>query len=178
MGLRDTLKAKVKAAVFGARPTPSSPPPAPPPETMRIVAPATPSATPTIAGAQTVVGSEFRSVGPTGAVGEGKAGIFAHSGRVVAVFRHDGALYAMDNACAHEDGPIGEGAITGKKVACPYHDWQYDFTTGACLTDPERPRATFEVREAEGLVWLGPQKTAGSDARGGDHDDGLEVIRR
>ncbi|MSQ02175.1 MAG: Rieske (2Fe-2S) protein [Myxococcales bacterium] len=175
MGLRDALRARVKAAVFGERPTP---PPPPQVGTTRIVAPATPSATPTVAGAQTIVGTEFRSVGPSSAVQVGKAGMFAHAGKVVAVFRHDGRLHAMDNACAHEDGPIGEGAIDGTCVACPYHNWQYDFTTGACLTDPERPRATFEVVEHEGLVWLGPQKTPGSDARGGDHDDGMEVIRR
>ncbi len=175
MGLRDALKAKVKAAVFGARP-PS--PPAPSPGTAPVVAPAIPSTTPTVAGAQKNVGTEFHSVGPSATVQNGKAGMFTHAGKVVAVFRHDGQLFAMDNACAHEDGPIGEGAITGCQVACPYHDWQYDFTTGACLTEPDRPRATFEVREHEGLVWLGPQKTAGSDARGGDHDDGLEVIRR
>ncbi len=94
------------------------------------------------------------------------------------MFRKGGKLYALDNACAHEDGPIGEGAIDGCTVRCPYHDWQYDFTTGACLTDPERQRATFAVKDADGGIWLGPQLTAGSESRGGEHDDGMEVIRK
>jgi len=103
--------------------------------------------------------------------------MFSLDGQVVAVFRHQGRLYAMENACAHEDGPIGEGEVRGTCVVCPYHDWQYDFTTGACITDPERPRATWSVREEGGQVWLGPQLSAGSDSRGGEHDDGMEVIR-
>jgi nitrite reductase/ring-hydroxylating ferredoxin subunit len=129
-------------------------------------APAAPSAEPT----------PLVAVAPASAVREGKAGTYAHAGYNVAVFRHGGRLYAIDNACAHEDGPIGEGEIDGTCVRCPYHDWQYDFTTGACLTDPERARATFRVEERDGQVWLGAQLTAGSDQRGGDHDDGLEVI--
>ena len=120
--------------------------------------------------------SALRAVAAAAAVREGKAGTYAHAGYNVAVFRHAGRLYAIDNACAHEDGPIGEGDIEGNCVRCPYHDWQYDFTTGACITDPDRARATFEVVEREGQIWLGTQLTAGSDARGGEHDDGLEVI--
>lgn len=121
---------------------------------------------------------EFHKVAASEGVREGKPGIYVHAGMNVAVFRYAGALFAMDNACAHEDGPIGEGAVDGNCVRCPYHDWQYDFTTGACLTHPERPRATFAVRERDGCIWLGPALTAGSMSRGGDHNDGMEVIRK
>lgn len=195
MGLRDALKAKVKAALFGASgPSPAGPSAAPPaasapPAAAAAVAPPAPiraPSPPTVVapaaaplGAPRVGGApgSYRAVGPAGAVQEGKPGTFSLDGQVVAVFRHQGRLYAMENACAHEDGPIGEGEVRGTCVVCPYHDWQYDFTTGACITDPERPRATWSVREEGGQVWLGPQLSAGSDSRGGEHDDGMEVIR-
>lgn len=183
MGLRDTLKAKVKAALLGEKPTPAT--------TVAGVAPEAVRTAPAVAGAQppapppppppvgtTPAAPTLRPVASASAVREGKPGTYAHAGYNVAIFRYGGRLYAIDNACAHEDGPIGEGSIEGSCVRCPYHDWQYDFTTGACLTDPERPRATFEVREAEGSIWLGKMLTAGSDSRGGEHDDGLEVIRK
>ena len=197
MGLRDAIKARVKAVLGAtpaapspsstpARPLPAAPPSAPaappsapaaaPAPVAAAPAPAAAAPPPAAAPAPASPASALRAVAAAAAVREGKAGTYAHAGYNVAVFRHAGRLYAIDNACAHEDGPIGEGDIEGNCVRCPYHDWQYDFTTGACITDPDRARATFEVVEREGQIWLGTQLTAGSDARGGEHDDGLEVI--
>ena len=168
MGFRDAIKARVKAAlgVAPAAPAPAAPTAAAPP----------PPPAPSSAASSSTPSEPLSAVAAATAVREGKAGTYAHGGYNVAVFRHGGRLFAIDNACAHEDGPIGEGEIEGTCVRCPYHDWQYDFTNGACLTDPERARATFEVVERDGQIWLGRQLTAGSEARGGDHDDGLEVI--
>lgn len=179
MGLRDALKAKAKALLGREAPRPASPPAAPAP-----VASPSPVATPvapTVASLSPVATAEFHAVCASTAVREGKPGTYAHpaiSGINVAVFRHGGQLYAIDNACAHEDGPIGEGTIEGKCVRCPYHDWQYDFTTGACITDPERKRATYAVKDEAGQVWVGPETSPGSASRGGEHDDGMEVYRQ
>ena len=121
----------------------------------------------------------YRAVARSEQVGEGKPGTFPlFDGTIVAVFRRKDRLYVMDNACAHEDGPVGEGAVQDCKVRCPYHDWEYDFTTGACITDPERQQTTWKVREADGVIWVGPKLTEGTGARGGDHNDGLKVIKR
>lgn len=123
-------------------------------------------------------GLSWHIVAPAGKVTEDKPGTYAHGRYNVSVFRHQGKLYAMDDACAHEDGPLGEGALDGNCVVCPYHDWRYEFTTGKCLTEPDRARATFAVKEEAGQLWLGERLTHGSDSRGGDHDDGMEVIRK
>ncbi len=122
----------------------------------------------------------WQLLGRSDQVREGKAGSFGLPGTetVVAVFRKDGQLYAIDNACAHEDGPIGEGAIHGNLVQCPYHDWEYDFTTGACRTDPERRQTCWKIREQDGGIWLGPILRQGTAARGGEHNDGMEVIKQ
>jgi nitrite reductase/ring-hydroxylating ferredoxin subunit len=161
MGLRDRLKGAVKSALGVGAPGPTP--------TGRT----TPGALPA---APAPDGS--RAVGFSTQVGEGRAATWAHEGQVVAVFRLQGRLYAIDNACAHEDGPVGEGAVAGDRVRCPYHDWEYEFTTGRCLTDPTRRLATWRVREEGGVIWMGSPLTPGTGDRGGDHNDGLEVIRR
>jgi hypothetical protein len=33
------------------------------------------------------------------------------AGRTLAVFNVDGAFYALDNACTHDDGPLSEGVV-------------------------------------------------------------------
>ena len=163
MGLRNLLKETARALL--ARPeAPRAPagPPAPP-----TVLPADRSA------------DGFRAVAFSTQVAEGRAGTYPLAGTVIiAVFRREGRLWCIDNACAHEDGPVGEGAIAGCRVKCPYHDWEYDYTTGACLTDPERALATYAVREHGGIIWVGPRLTEGTTHRGGAHNDGLETIIR
>ena len=49
----------------------------------------------------------------------------------VAVFLHEGKLSAISNACAHQNGPLGEGKIIRCLVTCPWHGFQYDVTNGS-----------------------------------------------
>jgi len=182
MGLRDALKAKAKALLGRDEARPAASPTArPEPASMPTVTAARAAASPPATPAVSSPPAPFAPVAPSTAVREGKPGTYAHPGVHginVAIFRQGGKLYAIDNACAHEDGPIGEGTIDGNCVRCPYHDWQYDFTTGACITDPERKRATYAVKDEAGQIWVGPETSPGSASRGGDHDDGMEVYRQ
>jgi nitrite reductase/ring-hydroxylating ferredoxin subunit len=190
MGLRDRLKQTAKTLLGLPEPARPVAPVAPAvpvtakaapvkaaaPEKAAPVKAAAPAAT-TLPTAPTADG--YRAVAFAHQVTDKKAGTFPLEGApIVAVFRHEGKLWVIDNACAHEDGPVGEGDVEGKCVRCPYHDWEYDFTTGACRTDPERSLATFSVRERDGVIWVGPRLTEGTKARGGDHNDGLETITR
>ncbi len=156
MGLRDKLKSKLQSVLGGG-------------------APKTGSTTGPLPTAPAPDG--FRAIARSAQVADGKPGTFPlHDGTIVAVFRRKDRIYVMDNACAHEDGPVGEGAVDDCRVRCPYHDWEYDFTTGACITDPDRRQTTWKVREQDGMIWVGPKLAEGTRARGGEHNDGLKVI--
>lgn len=106
---------------------------------------------------------------------DGKGTTFAVRGENVAVFRAGGTIYAIPDACTHEDGPLGEGELDGTVVTCPYHDWRFDITDGSCLTDPKRPVGCFAARERDGFIWVGRRTREGTRARGGEHDDGLKT---
>lgn len=165
MGLRDRLKGLVKQAV--GRPDAGRPP-----------APTAAGSAP-LGAVQAMVAEGYYAVAPAASVRDDKPGTFPlQDGTIVAVFRREGKLYCIDNACAHEDGPVGEGEVSGCTVKCPYHEWEYDFTTGKCLTDPERRQSTWLVKEAEGQIWVGPLIARGTATRGGDHNDGMKVIVR
>ena len=171
MSLRDRIRQRVKRMLgFPEAPAQPEPPAKPAPV----------KAEPAPAKAAAPADEPWQLLGRSDQVREGKAGSFGLPGTetVVAVFRKDGQLYAIDNACAHEDGPVGEGAIHGNLVQCPYHDWEYDFTTGACRTDPERRQTCWKIREQDGGIWLGPILRHGTAARGGEHNDGMEVIKQ
>jgi nitrite reductase (NADH) small subunit len=52
----------------------------------------------------------------------------------VALFRTlDGALFALEDRCPHRGGPLSEGIVHGRAVACPLHNWTIDLKTGEPL---------------------------------------------
>jgi nitrite reductase/ring-hydroxylating ferredoxin subunit len=80
--------------------------------------------------------------------GEGR--VVDAAGRTLAVFNVDGTFFAIDNACPHRGGPLGEGDVDGRVVACPWHGWRWDVTTGGSVNNPAVKVACFAVRAERG----------------------------
>ena len=57
-------------------------------------------------------------------------------GRAVAVFNVGGTIYAIGGTCTHRGGSLGEGALDGTVVTCPWHGAQFDVTTGQVVGPP------------------------------------------
>lgn len=77
-------------------------------------------------------------------VGTGK--VVQAEGKTLALFNLGGTFYALDNRCTHMGGPLGEGAVEGNQVTCPWHGSVFDVTTGEVVKPPaRRPVATFRV---------------------------------
>jgi 3-phenylpropionate/trans-cinnamate dioxygenase ferredoxin component len=77
---------------------------------------------------------------------EGAARIVEAGGRTVALFHSNGAFYVVDNACLHQGGPLGQGEVYGTRVVCPWHGWEYDFSTGCNVDDPSMKLDCFAVQ--------------------------------
>lgn len=73
-------------------------------------------------------------------------------GTVVAVFRHEGNLFALDGMCAHQGGPIAKGRVENGCVTCPWHGWQYDLATGIQTMNQQPLMQTYDVRENNGRI--------------------------
>lgn len=90
-------------------------------------------------------GAEWIDICPTSAMTEGYAKIAKlPSGERVAVYLNEGKLSAISNACAHQNGPLGEGKIIDCLVTCPWHGFQYNVTNGqspAPFTEKCQPTA-------------------------------------
>jgi nitrite reductase (NADH) small subunit len=67
-------------------------------------------------------------------------------GAVYAICNVAGRVTALDGTCPHRGGPLGQGAIDGNHVVCPWHAWQWDCGTGANDFDPTKQVPIFEVR--------------------------------
>lgn len=67
-------------------------------------------------------------------------------GKEIALFNCDGNFYAIDDTCLHRGGPLSEGSLEDKVVSCPWHGWQYDVASGACLTNPSVSQNKYQVK--------------------------------
>ncbi|MCP3919663.1 MAG: Rieske 2Fe-2S domain-containing protein [bacterium] len=83
---------------------------------------------------------------------EKRAVIATVAGDRVAVFRHDGKISAVSNACQHQNGPLGEGCIQDGLIVCPWHGYQYDPTCGRSPEPFTERIPTFAVRIEDGRV--------------------------
>jgi 3-phenylpropionate/trans-cinnamate dioxygenase ferredoxin subunit len=75
----------------------------------------------------------------------------------VGVFRADDELYAIEDRCSHDDGPLAEGEFDPETctVICPRHGSEFDVRTGMPRTLPAYlPVATYRVWVEGGRVKL------------------------
>lgn len=88
------------------------------------------------------------------------ATIVSLSGERVAVFRYDGKVSAISNACQHQNGPLGEGRIIDGCVTCPWHGYQYRPESGAAPLPFKEKVPTFRVKVVGGVVLVHPLPNA------------------
>lgn len=70
----------------------------------------------------------------------------------VAVFNVAGELFALENACPHQGGPLAEGWVEGYTVTCPWHAWCFELRTGNLTLGEFAWLPRFEVRVAGGDI--------------------------
>ena len=88
----------------------------------------------------------FAKVARVSEVPEGTGKVVSANGEEIALFHANGKFYATHNTCIHRGGPLGEGSLDGTIVTCPWHGWEYDATTGVCITNPDAQLQCFPVK--------------------------------
>lgn len=71
---------------------------------------------------------------------------FACGQKVICVANVNGTITALDNACLHRGGPLGQGPIENGKLVCPWHGWQWDPTTGEAVHNPAAKVAMYPIK--------------------------------
>jgi 3-phenylpropionate/trans-cinnamate dioxygenase ferredoxin subunit len=83
--------------------------------------------------------------------------VTAGPGVYVGVYNCGGQLYAIEDRCSHDDGPLCEGDWDEEecRVICPRHGSVFDLASGRPLTLPAiEPVATYPVELVDGVVRL------------------------
>jgi 3-phenylpropionate/trans-cinnamate dioxygenase ferredoxin subunit len=84
---------------------------------------------------------------------EGKVRVFRAGDVEIVLCNVDGEIFAVENVCSHDDGPLGEGTLDGAEIECPRHGARFDVRDGRVRRMPaSAPIRTFPVRVENGQV--------------------------
>ena len=79
----------------------------------------------------------------------------------IAIFRAaDDQVFALDDRCPHKGGPLSQGLIYGKRVACPLHNGQIELESGEAVAPDQGCAHRHPVRVENGRVLLGLDSVA------------------
>src|SRR5262249_12524142 len=107
-------------------------------------------------------------VGPVEAFPAKQMRIVDVGARQIGVVRWGDRVFALDNLCMHQGGPVCQGVLSARltaespgeltlddaapTLACPWHGWEFDLSTGRALLDAKLRLRTFAARIVDGRV--------------------------
>jgi 3-phenylpropionate/trans-cinnamate dioxygenase ferredoxin component len=100
---------------------------------------------------------EIIDVCPTSDLQPGEMRLVEWEDLEIGVFNCSGTVYAIEDRCSHDDGPLVEGELDQEQctIECPRHGSLFDLKTGKPLTLPAYvPVETFPVIIEEDTIKL------------------------
>jgi 3-phenylpropionate/trans-cinnamate dioxygenase ferredoxin subunit len=93
------------------------------------------------------------AVGRDSDLDEGAVKVVEAGGQRIALCKFDGSVYAIDDVCTHDRGPLDQGELIGGEIECPRHGARFDVTTGRATRLPAiQPVRTYPVRVEDGMI--------------------------
>jgi 3-phenylpropionate/trans-cinnamate dioxygenase ferredoxin subunit len=75
-------------------------------------------------------------------------------GTAILVCNVDGALYALEDRCSHQDFELSAGELAGNEITCSLHGARFDVRTGKALCAPAySPVRAFPVKIEDGVIY-------------------------
>jgi 3-phenylpropionate/trans-cinnamate dioxygenase ferredoxin subunit len=86
-------------------------------------------------------------------IAEGSVKVVEAGGKRIALCKFNGSVYAIDDVCTHDRGPLDQGELIGEEIECPRHGARFDVTTGRATRLPAiQPVRTYPVHVKDGAI--------------------------
>jgi 3-phenylpropionate/trans-cinnamate dioxygenase ferredoxin component len=80
----------------------------------------------------------------------GKGRLVEVEGNRIALFNLDGEVFAIDDICTNDGGPLSEGSVQGDEVVCPRCGSRFSIVSGEARGLPAMENVTaYKVRVTE-----------------------------
>lgn len=118
--------------------------------------------------------NEF-AIGSSSEVPEGGRLVVDAANKTIGVFRLEGRLYAYENTCPHQGGPVCQGLVipavnevldeqrasTGfafdqadMRIVCPWHGFEFSIRTGCHPASSRFRLLPIKVEEQDGTIYV------------------------
>jgi 3-phenylpropionate/trans-cinnamate dioxygenase ferredoxin subunit len=95
----------------------------------------------------------WEAVADSDAIAVGKACVVEAGGLRLALCRTESGVYAIEDRCTHDGGPLDQGELFGDEIECPRHGARFDVRTGRVTRLPAvRPVRSYPAREEDGRI--------------------------
>ena len=123
----------------------------------------------------TAVKGQIR-VGSLEQVRERGCTVVTGGGHAIAVFHHEGEVYAVDNRCPHMGFPLDRGSVSDGILTCHWHHARFDLSSGGTFNPFADDVRSFPVSVVDGEVWVNPEPPHRDEGRHWKQrlEDGLE----
>ena len=94
---------------------------------------------------------------PAAELQPGEMRLVEHDRMKIGVFNCDGTLYAIEDRCSHDNGPLAEGELHEDDctIECPRHGSLFELRTGKPITLPAYvPIETYPVSVEDDIIKL------------------------
>lgn len=92
------------------------------------------------------------------AIVEGEAFAAELDGAGIALYRHEGDVYAIGDICTHEHVRLSDGWLEGDRIECPLHQSCFEIRTGKCIEGGPawQDVPAYAVKIEDGAVFVKP----------------------
>jgi nitrite reductase/ring-hydroxylating ferredoxin subunit len=105
---------------------------------------------------ETEVPNGYRAVVDAAELEEGAPVRVNVDGRPVALVRHEGDAFAVDDRCPHMGFPLSEGSVDGGVLTCHWHHARFELSGGDTFDPWADDVLSYPVVEADGTVYVDP----------------------
>jgi nitrite reductase/ring-hydroxylating ferredoxin subunit len=88
------------------------------------------------------------------ALPESGCSVVAIGGQAIALFRHEGSVYAVDNRCPHMGFPLSRGTVADGLLTCHWHHARFDLVSGGTLDPFADDVRSYPVRVEDDAVYI------------------------
>ena len=86
-------------------------------------------------------------VAPIDELAEGEPRVYQVGELFIVLCRVNGEVFALEDRCTHDDGPLASGCLHGYQLECPRHGARFDVRDGSiCRMPAHGDVPTFKTR--------------------------------
>jgi nitrite reductase/ring-hydroxylating ferredoxin subunit len=97
-------------------------------------------------------------VGPLNELRQRGCTVVTGGGHVIAVYYHDGHVYAVDNRCPHMGFPLDRGTVKDGILTCHWHHARFDLASGGTFDPFADDVRAFPIDIIDGEIWVNPSR--------------------